>query len=406
MRIDLQQAVVALSDALDLVGVDALYHGKRVGFMMVAGYAQIAPELSEDQVFQLGLLHDVGVSSTKVHRHLINELEWSGAEEHCRVGADRLARFPPLAPLAPYVRYHHSRWEDLVAQGLAEETATLANWIFLTDRVDTLAAEHYFHGNILDAKDSILQTIVKYRGNLFKPALVELFLQLAAGDAFWLSQEPGHISAFVAHRAQTRSLVILDLPALRALATIFAEVVDCKSPFTHEHSLGVARLSRYLAARFGLSDKICDMIEVAGLLHDLGKLQTPDEVLDKAGPLDEHERHRIHHHSFETYEMLKKIVGFEDVARWAAYHHENPGGSGYPFRMKGDELDLEARIVAVADVFQALAQERPYRTGLETDQIAKILLELADQQKLDQEVVAWVSRHMDECHAQALHYQA
>ena len=75
MRIDLQQAVVALSDALDLVGVDTLYHGKRVGFMMLEGFAQIGPELSEDQVFQLGLLHDVGVSSTEVHRHLISELE-------------------------------------------------------------------------------------------------------------------------------------------------------------------------------------------------------------------------------------------------------------------------------------------------------------------------------------------
>lgn len=406
MRIDLQQAVVALSDALDLVGVDALYHGKRVSFMMLAGYAQLQPELSEDQVFQLGLLHDVGVSSTEVHRHLISELEWSGADEHCRVGADRLARFPPLAPLAPYVRYHHSRWEDLIARGLAKNTATMANWIFLTDRVDTLAAAHYFHGNILDAKDSILQTIAKYKGNLFKPELIELFLQLAARDAFWLSQEPAHIVAFVANRAQTQSLVTLDLPPLRALATIFAEVVDCKSRFTHEHSLGVAQLSRYLAECFGLSDEICDMIEIAGLLHDLGKLQTPDDVLDKAGPLDEHERHRIHHHSFETYEMLKKIVGFEEVARWAAYHHESPGGSGYPFRMKGDQLDLEARIVAVADVFQALAQERPYRKGLETDEIDKILQDLANQQKLDREVVACVSRHMDECHAKALHYQA
>ena len=107
MRINLHQAVLALSDALDLVGVDYLFHGKRVGFMMLKGYADIKTELSEDQVFQLGLLHDIGVSSTKVHRHLISELEWSGAQEHCIVGADRLKRFPPLAPLSPYVLYDH-----------------------------------------------------------------------------------------------------------------------------------------------------------------------------------------------------------------------------------------------------------------------------------------------------------
>jgi HD-GYP domain-containing protein (c-di-GMP phosphodiesterase class II) len=404
MRIDLQQAVVALSDALDLVGIDVLYHGKRVGYMMLAGYSQLEPELSENQVFQLGLLHDVGVSSTQVHRHLISELEWSGAKEHCLVGAKRLSRFLPLEPLAPYVLYHHSRWEELIEEDVSEKTASLANWIFLTDRVDTLAAGHY-QSNILDAKQSIIQTITKYEGNLFKPELVKLFLQLSKSDAFWLSQEQSHIADFVSSRSQSENLVVLDLDELKELASIFAEIVDCKSRFTHQHSQGVARLSRYLAAHFGLGEEICNKIEIAGLLHDLGKLQTPDEVLDKAGTLNEPERHRINHHSFETFAMLKKIVGFEDISRWASYHHESLDGSGYPFQMKSDQLDLEARIVAVADVFQALAQERPYRQGLDIVQIDKILLKLAKQHKLDQQVVAYVDQHMDECYAQALHYK-
>ena len=404
MHIDLQQAVVALSDALDLVGVDALYHGKRVGYMMLAGYSQIEHELSENQIFQLGLLHDVGVSSTKVHRHLISELEWPGAEEHCFVGAERLGRFLPLAPLAPYVLYHHSTWEKLIEQGVTEKTATLANWIFLTDRVDTLAAGHY-QSNILDAKHSIIQTISKYEGSLFKPELVKLFLQLSKSDAFWLSQEQSHINYFVTSRSQADDLIVLDLVALKELASIFAEIVDCKSRFTHQHSMGVARLSRYLAAHFGLEEEICNKIEIAGLLHDLGKLQTPDEVLDKPDSLSGTERHRINHHSFETFAMLKKIVGFEDIARWASYHHERLDGSGYPFQMKSNQLDLEARIVIVADVFQALAQERPYRKGLKIGQIGKTLLKLANQQKLDLEVVSWVVQHMDECYAQALHYQ-
>ena len=404
MRIDLQQAVVALSDALDLVGIDALYHGKRVGYMMLAGYSRLEPELSENQVFQLGLLHDLGVSSTQVHRHLISELEWSGAQEHCLVGAERLSRFLPLELLAPYVLYHHSRWEELIEQDVSEKTASLANWIFLTDRVDTLAAVHY-QSNILDAKQSIIQTITKYAGSLFKPELVKLFLELSKNDAFWLSQEQSHITDFVASRSQAANLAVLDLAELKKLASIFAEIVDCKSRFTHRHSLGVARLSRYLGAHFGLGEEICNKIEIAGLLHDLGKLQTPDEVLDKAGTLNEPERHRINHHSFETFAMLKKIVGFEDISRWASYHHESLDGSGYPFQMKSNQLDLEARIVAVADVFQALAQERPYRQGLEIDQIDTILLKLAKQQKLDQEVVACVGQHMGECYAHALYYQ-
>lgn len=403
MRINLQQSVVALSDALDLVGVDALYHGKRVGFMMLQGFAELGLELTGDQVFQLGLLHDVGVSSTEVHRQIISELEWAGAAEHCRVGSERLARFAPLAVLAPYVLYHHSLWEDLLAAGLEEKTATLANWVFLVDRVDALASGHY-QENILDAKQQIIETISQYSGSLFKPELVGLFVQLSRNDAFWLTQEPRHIINFVAKRAQSELCIELDLPALRELAVIFAEVVDCKSPFTHQHSLGVARLSRYLAEQFGLGEEICDKIEIAGLLHDLGKLQIPDEVLDKAGALDRHERSRINHHSYETFEILTRIIGLEDISRWAAYHHECLDGSGYPFRLQGDQLEFETRLVAVADVFQALAQQRPYREGRNSDQIREILVKMVRRHKLDPDIVAWVSVHMEDCYAQALHY--
>jgi putative nucleotidyltransferase with HDIG domain len=405
MRIDLQQAVVALSDALDLVGIDSLYHGKRVGYMMLAGYFQLQPELTENQVFQLGLLHDIGVSSTQVHCRLISELEWEGAHEHCRVGANRLSRFLPLKPLAQYVLYHHCRWEELIEKDINEKTASLANWLFLVDRVDTLAAGHY-QSNILDAKQSIIQTITKYEGSLFKPELVRLFLQLSKNDAFWLSQEQSHLTEFIASNSRSKNLAVLDVDTLKELSSIFAEIVDCKSRFTHQHSLGVARLSRYLALLLGLGEEVCNKIEIAGLLHDLGKLQIPDEVLDKPGTLNGPERHRINHHSFETFAMLKKIEDLENISRWASYHHECLDGSGYPFQIKSDQLDIESRIVSVADVFQALAQERPYRQGMTRDQINKILLKLAKKQKLDEEVVACLGQNMDECYAQALYYQA
>lgn len=403
MQISLQQAVVALSDALDLVGVDALYHGKRVGFMMVQGYGQLSTELSENQLFQLGLLHDIGVSSTDVHRHLISELEWSGADEHCRVGSERLGQFAPLAALAPYVLYHHTRWDDLLAQGVDKTIALLANWVFLTDRVDSLAALRY-QKDILDAKQSIIETITRHSGTLFKPELVELFAEIASGDAFWLAQEPSHITAFVESRAQADDLITLDIAGVAKLAVIFAEVVDCKSTFTHEHSLGVARLSRYIAEQFGLDEAICAKIEIAGLLHDLGKLKVPDDILGKASALDAHERSQINHHSYETFVILSKISGLEEIAQWAGYHHESPDGSGYPFQLKETQLAFESRIIAVADVFQALAQERPYRHELNDDKIGEILRDMASRNRLDRKIVDWVTLNMAACHAQALHY--
>jgi len=134
---------------------------------------------------------------------------------------------------------------------------------------------------------------------------------------------------------------------------------------------------------------------VAGLLHDLGKLQVPDEILEKPGPLSREERSLIERHSFETYQILRGIAGLEDIALWAAYHHERPDGGGYPFRCSGTELTLEMRIIAVSDVFQALAQRRPYRRSLPPAQILEMLRAFVAQNRLDEEIVELIGQNLD-----------
>jgi HD-GYP domain-containing protein (c-di-GMP phosphodiesterase class II) len=93
-------------------------------------------------------------------------------------------------------------------------------------------------------------------------------------------------------------------------------------------------------------------------------------------------------HSFETYQILKPIPGFDEIALWAAYHHESPGGDGYPFRISGEHLSLEARILRVADIFQAMAQDRPYRAGLPAEQVSAFMQELAGQGRVDAALVS------------------
>jgi HD-GYP domain-containing protein (c-di-GMP phosphodiesterase class II) len=117
-------------------------------------------------------------------------------------------------------------------------------------------------------------------------------------------------------------------------------------------------------------------------------------VLDKPGQLDERERKMINAHSFETYQILHRIRGFEEIAAWASYHHEEPDGSGYPFHLTVDAMSREARILRVADIFQAMAQDRPYRAGLSADAVLQFLQELAHQGRIDAEVVAVAARDM------------
>jgi len=394
ITIDLGQAIHALSDALDLVGVDEVCHGKRVGYMALqcgCGLGLSEPELED--LFHAGLLHDCGVSSTHMHRCLVNELDWEGSEFHCIKGSELLYQFPPLAHLTPIVRYHHTHWDDLRAAKLPEKTAQLANLIYLVDRVDALTAPHY-ERDLLLARHTVCDTVWRLSGSFFAPELVGLFLDLSSNEAFWLSLETRHLIRFIHERERESRLAPVSFPELKQLALLFARIVDAKSPFTMEHSLGTARLARLLAERVALPMETCEKIEVAALLHDLGKLQVPDEILEKPGALTREERAMIQRHSFETYQILRGISGLEDITLWAAYHHETPDGRGYPFHRQGKELTLEMRIIAVSDVFQALAQQRPYRKPLAPAEILDLLRAFVRQNHLDGELVELVGRHL------------
>ena len=269
MAIDLGQAIHALSDALDLVGVDELFHGKRVAAMAwQCGQSLGLSEPAMEDLFHAGLLHDCGVSSTYVHRCLVNELDWEGSEFHCVKGASLLDQVLPLAHLAPIVRYHHTHWDALQARAVPEPIARPANLIYLGDRVDALMNPHYQQYPLL-ARHAIRDRIRSLGGSFFAPELVAVFLDLSDSEAFWLSLENRHLIRFIHERERKNRLTPIGFSELRQLALMFAQIVDAKSSYTMEHSLGTAQLARFLAERAELPVETCAKVEVAGLLHDL-----------------------------------------------------------------------------------------------------------------------------------------
>lgn len=112
----------------------------------------------------------------------------------------------------------------------------------------------------------------------------------------------------------------------------------------------------------------------------------------------------MHRHSFETFRILRHINGFEQIAEWAGNHHETLLGDGYPFQREQTELSIEARIIAVADIFQALAQNRPYRPALSANEILEILEEMANEGRIDKELVKLVTGNLDSCYRAATEY--
>ncbi|HLY95991.1 MAG: HD domain-containing phosphohydrolase [Sideroxydans sp.] len=402
-NINLHEAIYSLSDALDLVGVTHIHHGKRVAYIASEcgkhlgwGSARL------DDMFQAAILHDSGVSKTTVHAKLA-QMEWEHEAEHCKVGAELLAGCPLLKHLSSTVLHHHTHWSVLKDLDLPMEVKLQANCIYMADRVDVLTLSHMVtERDILLGKDEIRHKILERRDDWFCPELVDALMEISHSEAFWFALEGQHVNGYVATWLSHFPATTMEFQELRSLVHVFSCIVDAKSHFTKQHSDGVANLARYLGGLFQLPEDTCEMLELAGLLHDIGKLRLPDELLEKPASLTETELILMRRHSFDTYSILKNIRGLERVSLWASQHHERVDGTGYPYETKDQEISLEARIVAVADVFQALAQQRPYRGPLEPQAIMDNLREQADSGKLDGKVVAMVEANLQECWRAAL----
>lgn len=187
---------------------------------------------------------------------------------------------------------------------------------------------------------------------------------------------------------QARAITIdLDLVSLMDFARLFSHIIDFRSRFTATHSSGVAAIAEALAGLVGMSRAEGQLLRVAGYLHDLGKLAIPREILEKPAALTRSEYDLMRSHTFYTYRILETVKGLETLAAWAAYHHERLDGAGYPFHYTDDELSIHARIMAVADVFTAIKEDRPYRVGLDKDSASRLLTKMAKEGGLDQRLV-------------------
>lgn len=394
LQINFSRLVAALSDALDLVGINDLHHGKRVAIISVDIMRHLGAFADELQlIFEAALLHDIGVSSSDLHRKLVENFDWEGSNAHARTGAALLDSFPPLARLAPIVRRHHTHWQEIA--DTASHTDYLANLIFLSDRIDVLAAVAMQENALLARIPQIRQQILEQAGAMFSPALVDAFAEVSQRESFWLDLEPASVRDFMeAQSRASRQESAVEFTTLRGMARLFSAIVDTKSHFTVEHSEGVARIALFLGETFGLSEEECDKLEIAGLLHDIGKLRIPDAILEKPGALSEEERRQMSSHAYETHRILTRIEGLEEIANWAAFHHETPRGDGYPFRLKAEQIPLAAQLLRAADIFQAMAQNRPYRKALPAKDILMHMAYLTEERRLDKSIYATLEKHL------------
>jgi HD-GYP domain-containing protein (c-di-GMP phosphodiesterase class II) len=221
------------------------------------------------------------------------------------------------------------------------------------------------------------------RGGWFDPDLVDALD--AAGDdaAFWDALPEGDVTPW----EPAERMLEADEARLDAIAYAFAGVIDAKSPWTYRHSDRTCMIVLGLAAALGASDEDLSELRRAALLHDVGKLAVSNRILDKPGKLTDAEFAQIREHPVVTHRVLERVPGFGDLAPLAAAHHERLDGSGYPNGLTADELTMPMRLLAVADVYEALTSERPYRAAMRSEQALEII-RVESPHALDQDAAA------------------
>lgn len=373
--------IMCISETVDLVSPALSGHHKQVAYLSfrIAEAAGL-PDEARKACLLAGALHDLGGMTTQERLHVL-AFEADGVETHATLGSRLLATCATLGHLAPIVAHHHAVWGHRATPG---DEPIEAHVVHLADRVAVLIDRSE---EILGQVPGILERVRAESGRLFSPDLVAVLEGLAPTEALWLDLVSPTLGGEVRRRLGSGG-VELDMAGVLDLAGFFARLIDFRSRFTATHSAGVASVAELLSRYAGFSPREQRMMRAAGLLHDLGKLAVPTEVLEKPGRLDEAERNLIRCHTYSTWRALRPVRDFELMAGWAAYHHERLDGSGYPFRIEGADLSMGARIMAVSDVFVALTEDRPYRQGMTTARALAILQDMARQGALDPRLVA------------------
>ena len=387
LSINTYDLVTSLARVVDIMCPAVGNHHLQVAYLAY----RIGEELGlrENEKYDLtvaGALHDIGAFSLQDRLDLL-EFEDTHPGEHARAGHLLLKAFKPFLPAAEIIKFHHLPWNGGggAFQGI-EPVPPASHIIHLADRV---AVQISRENPILGQVPGICEAIIRQKNSIFVPAHVEAMVALSQKDYIWLEVTSDFIEAILRKNTSAHEKV-LDLDEIFEFSRLICRLIDFKSDFTSTHSSGVAAIAVALAELIEFPPQDCRLIEIAAYLHDLGKLAIPSEILEKRDKLSDDEWFIMRSHVYYTHHVLESINMIGMVNPWGSLHQERLNGSGYPFGYKGDKLSVGSRIMAIADIFTALTEDRPYRKGMLKNEANNVLLSMADKEELDKDIVSIV----------------
>jgi HD-GYP domain-containing protein (c-di-GMP phosphodiesterase class II) len=420
MRVALSEVLGALSYALDITEGEPPGHAVRTTAIGMRLAEQLGlDEDTQSALFYALLLKDAGCSSNasrlsslfaapdhQVKREM-KRIDWSRGGELARYTVRNVA--PGAGPLAKARGLRRLTQEDEVTREVigtrCERGAEIARMLELpaaTQAAIRALDEHWdgsgqpfglrgeeipLLGRILCLAQTVevfvrtvglpgaLGMALKRRGRWFDPALVDALLSVRDDRRLWGPlEDPRAVPSLAlwepADRVRTAGEDDLD-----RIAEAFARVIDAKSPYTAQHSDGVADWAVATGTMLGLTPDALRDLRRAGLLHDVGKLAVSSRILDKPGKLEADELAAMREHPRYTQQILERVACLQGIVEVAASHHERLDGTGYHRGLPAFDLSRSARILAVADVYEALTADRPYRAAMPREKALAILHE-------------------------------
>ncbi|BCN30801.1 HD-GYP domain-containing protein [Anaeromicropila herbilytica] len=373
MKINERKLIEGLSYALDVAEKSYFSHSKHVAYAayMIASEIGLSADNKKD-LYYSAMLHDIGAG------------DYYDIRKHCQAGKKIVLALPVEDKLAEFVLYHHEFYDGSGPFGKKGTEIPIESQIICFANTFDIHFSSIRKNDVL-LMDQISQWI-ESKKRYFRQEIIDAFVSLTHKEFFLLDYFNHDFNPILNEKIKVESRY-LDYDFVEKYAYAFSEIIDNRSHFTYRHSIGIAELALKMSQFLEYDENMQHEMYIAGLLHDIGKLIVPTDIIEKPGPLTTEERYEINKHTYYTRLILQQVKGFERITEIAANHHEKLNGSGYPLHCTGDMLGQQERIMGICDIYQALTESRPYRIGMEKSDVWRIMDTMVEKGEIDAQIL-------------------
>ncbi len=387
LQISFYNMISTISDSIDLMSNEVVGHHKLVAYIASRLGNELKLNTSDlrKTVFS-ALIHDIGILYFDKNIDMI--LRDRNDIKHAKVGSYLLADYPFFAEYAEIIKNHHTDWKNLAN----DRVNYLSNIVNLAD----IAAFFIDRMESNSMPSKLTDLVVDYSTDKINSEILGALKTVSEQESFWLDAVNINIREKILRDYISEELdVKLDLSLIFNIGEIVSRIVDFRSQFTSSHSKVISAVASNLAKELSFSDQDITVMKIAGYFHDIGKMVLPLSIINKSGELSQKEWSKMKSHTYYSYYVLENIKEIPRLRDWAAYHHETLDGKGYPFKLNKTRLDIGSRILAVADIFTALSEKRPYREEFGSKKVITILEKNVKQNKIDENIVGKLLDNLD-----------